>query len=150
MYIFLSMISGFIFGIICSYVAIKRGRNQIRWFVGGCLFGLLALLFLYLLPPVSKRKQREEKTPNYLLFPSEEERALFHPFQKKLWYYLDHESKQYGPMSFDALKKGWNEGKVQEKTYLWNEDLENWKLLEEMKEILAVIKNEPSPEAGIS
>lgn len=146
----LSMIFGLIFGIICSYVAVKRGRNQIRWFVGGCLFGLLALLFLYLLPPAFKRKQGEKKAPSYPLFPSEEEKAPLHPFQKKLWYYLDQESKQYGPMSFDALKKGWKEGKVQEKTYLWNEDLENWKLLEEMKEILVVIKNEPSPKPGIS
>ena len=39
--------------------------------------------------------------------------------------------QQQGPMSHDALTAAWREGKLNLSTYVWNEELPEWKPLEE-------------------
>ncbi len=56
-------------------------------------------------------------------------------------YYLDEQKKQFGPMSFNALNKAWNEGALRERTFVWNEAMENWQHLKD------VIQLQPSCDA---
>lgn len=106
----------------CYYFAKKRGRNPITWLIAGLIFGLFAPIALFLLP--SRKKALATQAPIPLKLP--QLNILQPDHAGKLWYFLDEEKTQFGPMSFDALSKAWTEGKVREQTFVWNEAMENW------------------------
>jgi hypothetical protein len=114
---------------VCAHYAKKRGRHPFGWLLIGFLFPLPGLVILFILPKKTpKPLQKQEAAP-----PAPEPIALqppegFHPF----WYYLDPNNQQFGPMSFNALEKAWNEGMVTPNTYIWNEAMENWKAFGEV------------------
>lgn len=93
------------------------------WFVTGGIFGILGLLALFILP--SRKKTRVLEKPTVVLPPTF---TLLSPLHAdKFWYFLDKEKQQYGPMSFNALSKAKIEGTIGEQTYVWNEEMDNWK-----------------------
>lgn len=49
----------------------------------------------------------------------------------KFWYYLDIGHQQQGPMSHDALISAWKKGVVNLNTFVWNEELTEWKPFQE-------------------
>lgn len=107
-------------GIISAYVAAKRGKNPYLWFALGCLFGILGIFaILVAFPP--KRKPAATKQPTWRIDGPTD----------KFWYYLDPANQQHGPMSRDALTIAWKSGKLTPTTYVWHEDLPNWKTLQE-------------------
>lgn len=113
--------TGFIFlisftmGSIAYYIAKKKEKKAYLWFWWGFFFGLLGVLFLYFLP--SKKKKEEPKA------------SLPAPVANKIWYYLSEDMTQSGPISTHALKQAWKDGTVTDTTYIWNEDLDDWKQL---------------------
>ena len=116
----------------CAHYAKKRGRNPTYWFIGGAFLGLIALIILLLLPKkaiaVVPVATAEAAPP----MPSLRLQTLFETQASKLWYYLDAERQQNGPMSFEALTRAWNDGKLLKSSFVWNEELENWKRLDEI------------------
>ncbi len=107
-----------IFGATSAYMARTRGKNPYLWFFLGMFFGVFGILALYL---TSRSKKKKEPTTIDIT-------PQFYPIHKdNLWYYLDPANLQNGPMSFDALVGAFKAGKVSDKTYVWNETLENWK-----------------------
>ena len=56
--------------------------------------------------------------------------VIIGPFDK-LWYYLDPAHEKIGPMSFQALNQEWKQGKITPTTYVWHEELPDWKPLQE-------------------
>ncbi|QVL58165.1 MAG: DUF4339 domain-containing protein [Simkaniaceae bacterium] len=113
------------------------------WFALGAILGLLAVIALYILPQkvavapagiVPENKVREEE----ISYTPPEDVATRPP--EALWYYLDKENNQYGPMSFYALKSAWNSDEIDATAYVWNENMEDWKTLEELPETLEIIK----------
>lgn len=120
-----STLMGILFGGISAYVAKMRGKDPVVWFFVGMIFGIFGLLFLLVssrsktgVKPKAKRK-REPTTIDIT--------PKIHPsYNEKFWYYLDPQNQQYGPMSFNGLLNAWKEGKVSQKTYVWNETLETW------------------------
>lgn len=115
-----------IVGTISAYLAWKRGKNPLLWFGLGALLGIFGLLFLIYSKPAKKQQPpKQKKDPNTIDITPQ-----FTPEHKnKLWYYLGPGNQQEGPMSFDALSRAWRDGKINPKTYLWNEALDNWKPL---------------------
>jgi len=112
-------ITWLIFGAASAYMARSRGKNPYLWFVLGMLFGVFGILFLLFGPKAHKTSQ----DPNTIDITPQ-----FDPKHKEhLWYYLDSENHQHGPMSLDALVGALRQGKVSDKTFVWNESLENWK-----------------------
>jgi predicted PurR-regulated permease PerM len=127
MYYFYSFLISILIAFACSHFAKKKGRNSSLWFMSGAFFGVFALIVLLFLPKLKRTAaQQASSAPVKLL------RALIPAQMSKFWYYLDEEKKQFGPMSFEALSRAWEEGEVQAHTLLWNEDLENWKRLDEV------------------
>lgn len=117
----------------CGHYAKRRGRNPTTWFVAGAFFGILALIALFIFP-VRKPNEKPiatqpiDKTPSL---------TATCPIQaQKLWYYLNDNKEQFGPMSFNALSKAWLDGSVQEQTFVWNEEMENWQPLKEVSTLL--------------
>ncbi len=133
MQLLFTFIVGLFIAYACSHYAKKRGRNPLHWFIGGALFGIFALITLFLLPnrhrikPYQATVPKVEKVPSVPLL-----KVLVETQAKKPWYYLDQDKKQYGPMSFEALRNALEEGKLHFNTYVWNEELEEWKRLKEL------------------
>ena len=126
--IFISLIANSILGMACSYIAKKRGRHPIAWFGGGLFFGILAILALFILP--ARKTKATTETPTELKIPVLTPLSSAHA--EKLWYYLDEKKQQFGPMSFNALSRAWKEGTVQEQTFVWNEEMVDWKHFKEV------------------
>lgn len=116
---FILLIS-FVMGSLAYYLAKKRGKRPYLWFWCGFFFGLLGVLCLYFLNP----KQKKQEIPPI--------KAPVDPFANKIWYYLDQDMKQLGPMSASALKEALEKGIITSSTYLWHSELDDWKLLEEL------------------
>lgn len=88
-------------------MAKKRGRSEKAWFFLCFFFGLLGLAVLFFLKPLKKEIVVEA-------VPEEEGPRV-------LWYYLDGENKQIGPVSEGALKRN-----LEEAAYIWNETMDAW------------------------
>jgi hypothetical protein len=111
-----------IMGALTSHYAKQRNRNPYLWFVIGLLFGILGLLLVFILP---SRKEEISKIVS-LPPPMESEK----PFV--LWYYVDENDAQQGPMSEKSFLLAQQEGKIKPLSYVWNTGMEHWKRLEEI------------------
>lgn len=109
-------------GSLAAYLAHKQKKNVYLWFGIGCALGLLGIIVLFFLH--QQKKPARKKTTAPIPLPSIEGP------KDKLWYYLDPTHTRKGPMSLDALTAEWRQGKVFSSTYVWNEELSDWKILE--------------------
>lgn len=115
-----------VMGGAAAYLAKQRKKDPFLWFFIGSFFGLLGVLYLYFFAKSPKKDpETAVQTPPTPI-------KLAPPASQKYWYYLNPENQQFGPMSYDALNQAWKEGKISVETYVWNEDLENWKLFGEL------------------
>lgn len=112
----------FLNGLLLAYLAHKQKKNIYLWFTIGFGFGLVGIIAFFFLH--QQNKPTPKKPPNPIPSPSIEGP------KHKLWYYLDPDHNRKGPMSLDALQAEWRQGKVFPSTYVWNEELSEWKLLE--------------------
>jgi hypothetical protein len=117
----------------CSHLARQRGRSPLNWFIAGVFFGIFALILLFILP--IRRRSEASRSEIPVSQKISKPTALSPSHEEKLWYFLDENKIQVGPMSFDALSKAWNEGKIQENTYVWNDLLDNWQRFQEVIKI---------------
>ncbi len=111
-------------GFACRQLALKQGKNPTVWFLLGTLFGVIPLLILAFFPPKIKAPLPPVKEPTL--------KTLVDAHADKLWYYLGADKATLGPMSFKSLTEEWKEGKVVDSTFVWNEDLTEWKRLTEV------------------
>jgi len=123
----LSIIISFFLACQCGHCAKRKGRDATVWFMAGAFFGIFALLILLFLP--ARKLNKIVAAP---IAPDTPFEALSTLHTEKFWYFLDEHKTQYGPMSFTALKSAWNKGTIREKTFVWNEEMENWKPLKEV------------------
>ena len=120
-------------GSISAYIAIRKKKNPIAWFFAGFLFGLPGVIFTFFSPfktkPSLKGFQKLRKASLSSKAPPPPK-----PVDRRLWYYLDQKNEQCGPMSINALKDTWEKRKVGPQTFVWNDELENWKKIEELSD----------------
>ncbi|MDP1609003.1 MAG: DUF4339 domain-containing protein [Chlamydiales bacterium] len=112
-------------GTLSAYLAFRQGRNPYLWFCIGTFFGLIGVFALFIAPP----KRKPQPTPPSTL-PAIPEQVIIGP-SDKFWYYLNEAHEQLGPMSFQALNRAWKQGTITIKTFVWHEQLSDWKPLEE-------------------
>lgn len=128
-----------LFGLTCSRIAKVKGRNPTTWFYLGFFLGLIAVLIILFLPAVKKEvafsADRMFDQPPQILTPNLQiEDNKIKELREKHWYFLDKNHDQEGPMTFDAFKKSFEDGKFSLENYIWNEDLEEWKFLKDVQE----------------
>ncbi|MBM3183849.1 MAG: DUF4339 domain-containing protein [Chlamydiae bacterium] len=121
----LTLIIAFFTGLLGLYFARKRGRNPYAWFFIGFFFGVLGVMVIFFAPNPKKKSASVAETPKEVPLPTIQGPS------DKFWYYLDPTHQQIGPMSFEALKTAWQDGKVSLTTYVWHEELPEWKLLKD-------------------
>jgi hypothetical protein len=118
----LTLITGCIMGLVSAYLAHRQGRNLAFWFFIGLLFGVFGLLFFFNVPEKKKLPPITKPEPQpYVFGPSD-----------KFWYFLDETQTQIGPMSYTALANHWKQGKIKPATFVWHEELSDWKPLQEL------------------
>jgi hypothetical protein len=130
MEILLKVLSSLAAGIGCYQIAKRRGQHPLIWFVLGLLLGIFALIFLCFMPLRKKKPIPIVQNIPTIKYPPLN--ILHADHMDKLWYFLDEQKTQFGPMSFNALNRAWNEGKVKNHTFVWNEAMENWQRFEEV------------------
>lgn len=119
----LMIVSAIVIGSLSSYLAYRRGRNPYGWFAIGFLFGILGVFAIFFAAGKKKAPMAADVKPEPIFY-------IDGPADK-FWYYLDSMQKQLGPMSRDALTSAWKEGKVNLTTYVWHEEMADWKPLKE-------------------
>ncbi len=117
----LMIFTALIMGSISAYLAYRREKNPYLWFALGVLFGIFGIFAMFF--GADKKKSMEEPKPEPVL-------KIIGP-SDKFWYYLDPTHQQKGPMSRDALTGAWKEGKIDLATYVWHEEMTDWKPLKE-------------------
>lgn len=134
-----------------AYYANRKGRSPVAWFVIGILLGIFAPLILLFFPAV-KNEQRDKELPTMTVSnpdPSLEqvpkpvltEAELKHQEEAdKLWYYLDQNHEQIGPVSIIALRELWKRGKLEINNYVWSDGMEEWKKIDNLPELKDSLK----------
>ncbi len=110
-----------IFGMMASYFAYSRKWNPYLWFFIGFVFGIIGLFALFLAPKKRRSRRRKQVAQPALQGPSD-----------KLWFYLDPTHQQVGPISYNAITKALHQGQISKTTYVWHENLSEWKKLNEL------------------
>lgn len=114
----LLVVSWLLTGGISSYISKQKGRDPIVWFFLGLLFGLFAILALFLLTPVTEAQPSPPKIVP--LQESEPDHALVD------WFYTDKNHTQQGPVSYHDLMTLWNMYSVEKDSYVWCEGMPHW------------------------
>jgi hypothetical protein len=127
MHIVLVLIIWTFMGLTASHFAKKQNKNPYIWFFIGAFFGVLGLLALFLLPKINKRVSPSEKQSIKRLVTDTNIFFLNKSRESKLWYYVDNNKQQQGPVSFSLLKNKWNNGIINKSTYVWNDEMKDWK-----------------------
>lgn len=139
----LSVFLLFLIACFTAYYAHQQGRNPILWFIIGILLGIFGLLILIFFPAKSESKNNGTPTMTVSkpdpsqphgenLLHQEELKTLQND---KLWYYLDLNHQQMGPVSIIALRELWKRGQLELTSYVWSEGMEKWQLVDELPDL---------------
>ena len=131
------------FAFICAFFARKNNRNPFIWFLSGFFFGIFSLLTLSLLNYTKNLSNKKRK--NNLKRQSSSHKPPAPPTipPHYLWYYLNPEDKAIGPMSSKKLFEEYEKGLVGTETYLWHDEMENWKKPTEIQEFKEFFTKKP-------
>ena len=122
-----ALLVGSITGLISAYFAYRRHRSPLFWFLIGFFFGLLGVIAFFLAP--SSKKKR---VPSHLEQPNPVPQPYLFGPSDKFWYYLNEAREQIGPLSHHGITNAWKEGKLSSATFIWHEELSEWKPLQEL------------------
>ncbi len=123
-----------VLGVVGGFIANKNNRSPYLWFSLIFLFGLPALIILLYITNYKNNNGLLRKTLRKKKSLSEIDLFfLKNKHKDKLWYYLDEKGNQQGPVSLNLLITKWKTktNPIDKKTYVWNESLQNWKMLKE-------------------
>ena len=140
--VWISFIILLIISSLTAYYAEKKGRSPLGWFILGILFSILAPLILYFLPSLKKESENNQIKPPSTP-PASTLQSPILP-EDKLWFYLDKDHNQYGPVSIIALKELWDHGQLEITSYVWTEGMEKWHRVEHLEGLKQAL-HKPSP-----
>ena len=136
--IIFSLIMSFIIAGLTGYYAEQKGRSSIAWFIITLFISFIAPLILYFLPPLNDIKegiiQPIDKPITLLQSPPQIPKDS-DAVADKLWYYLDANHQQYGPVSLIALKELWDTARLDLNSYVWSEGMEKWERVESLPKL---------------
>lgn len=138
------LITALFFSSLTAYFAGKRGRSPIIWWLIGFSFGLLGLVALFILPNAQEEEDAvtysENLNQDTLLSPLPVT-EIAEPEVEKLWYYLDDDHHQFGPVSVVALREQWNTGMLKLDSFVWTKEMSDWQKVESLPDLLHVLSN---------
>ena len=113
-------------GYFTSKYAKNKNRRTDAWFVLGFMFGALAPLILAFLPKLEPEAPTEEPPAIPTFYPPE-------------WYYLNEAHQQIGPLSLKEMREAYQNGSLQNSSYIWNEDMPDWAHLSTFPKVIEAL-----------
>ncbi len=145
------LISGLILYLIIAggtaYYAQTKGKNPYLWFAIALLLGIFAPIILFVLtlfPNKEKDPQQPPSWPMEIMPIPEAQLKSEAPIQtelpkkiddSRLWYYLDKNHQQMGPVSIIGLREEWNRGLVDLESYVWAQGMSDWKKIDDQPDL---------------
>lgn len=117
-----TLIMAVVFGMTASYLASRKKWNPYLWFFLGFIFGIVGLFAVFMVPP-KKKVRRRAPAPKRTETPT----PVLQGPSDKFWFYLDASHAQVGPISYNAIVKALHQGQISKTTYVWHENLTDWK-----------------------
>ncbi len=123
-----SLLISLVCGLIARREAVRKNLNTKLGFCLGFFFGVLGLAIVFFLRP-----KKAPTSVKKIIPPKAPKKEI----DATLWYYLDKEHKQIGPMSFMLLQDALEKSKINDSSYVWNEKMDDWKKIEELPEVFS-------------
>lgn len=127
-----TIIFGMIMGGITAFFAERRGRSPTIWFFVGFLAGIFGLLLLFILPQYSKEASKTVPPKSDVTIAPAVPPAASPVVGEKLWYYLDRQQIQCGPVPYSHIKALLDKQELTPATYVWSEGMPSWKTIKEL------------------
>jgi|JI9StandDraft_1071089.scaffolds.fasta_scaffold180879_1 hypothetical protein len=135
---------------LCAHLAKQRNRNIFLWFALGLLFNVLAFLVIFFLPVKAKKPEAEVATNTLSMtqesnakdsfYPSEDKITPREPLRKRIptnqtvpWYFINKNLEKIGPLNLSELRKAFIENTLDDTTYIWCEEFDNWTQVKEFQ-----------------
>ncbi len=125
----------FLIGLLCSYFAVKRGRDPYVWFAIGMVFGLLGLITLFLLSPLNSPEDIQQEG----LQVADDSPSDYKNIQEKQWFYAIVNQPVVGPIDFAALKELWKNGAINRSVFVWTDGMEQWSTIEKLPSLQHIL-----------
>jgi len=122
-----------IMGCLCAVLAVSRERSPIAWFFLGFILGWVGLLLIFILPSLKKVPKSEPEQIEPVVEEKKEPESSFERTDN--WFYLDQKKEVCGPLSVQMIKEKWGEGDISENSWVWNEMIDEWKKISQVKEL---------------
>lgn len=138
--ILVSLVISIIISAATAYYADQKGRSAIGWFIIALFISLFAPLILYFLPSLKESDSNQISSnlnasrSNEWIGPPPPPSNLSSD-DEKLWYYLDQNHQQYGPVSIIALKELWDTGRLDLNSYVWSEGMNQWEKVDHLSHL---------------
>lgn len=140
-----------VLGFLTAYLAVKKNRSPIGWFLAGMFFGIFGIVILLILPPLPKENSQESQDdePQYnsiLQTLIEEQVATLpqpsQPVSDDKWFYLNRERHNVGPLSLEALIVFLKDTNRLEKentnpldVWIWKKGMDKWERAKDVEEV---------------
>lgn len=148
-------------GMLTAYLATKKNRNPIGWFLAGMFFGIFAVIFLLILPPLSftqddDSSEREDSEDFFLQNTLEDSEIISIPdtinqaaIDTEKWFYLSKDRTNVGPLSIVQLaafleecKNSPEKGIDPKELWVWKKGMADWRKVKDLPELLEMVKDE--------
>lgn len=149
-------------GMLTAYLANKKNRNLIGWFLAGMFFGIFAIIFLLILPPLpsstqDNRSMDQQDSEEFLLQNTLEDSEIISipdtmnqiAIDTEKWFYLNKDYTNVGPISIVQLtaflkecKHSPEKGIDPQELWVWKKGMPNWKKVKNIPELSGTVKDE--------
>ncbi|MBF5050474.1 Uncharacterized protein CLAVI_000079 [Candidatus Clavichlamydia salmonicola] len=136
------------FGITAAYIATKKRRHVLLWFILGMFFGIIGIFFLILLPTKDEYKIQLQDLPQRcsdILTKYSDSTPPKFPNVNDLWFYGKSPQSQSGPLSLQELIEALQKEDNLKDIFVWKKGMKVWKKLSFTPEVmLQMPKNQNS------
>lgn len=146
-------------GSLAAYLAIKKNRNPIGWFLAGMFFGIFGIVLLFILPPLQKSGEQDnndmmssedgEDDLQYNSFSQlfsppqlveETAAAKSFPATEEQWFYLDMQKNNIGPLNIEDLltslkNRGSRENINPMEIWVWKKGMNQWEKVKNLPDL---------------
>lgn len=134
MLIFINILSSILAAMICYQYAPERGRNQKLWLYGGFIFGIYAVIALFILPKEEIQKDTTSNSPNAYSADRHSTEDAEPRFQD--WYFIDKRHEKQGPVPFRRLLTAWRDQLISKNSFVWSAGMNEWESIENLPHLL--------------
>jgi hypothetical protein len=141
-FVFLLSLAG-----LTGFLAKRRGRDPVGWFLISLIVGAFGLLALFIMSDKSKEQTTDLEEDEDKLLTGNDSFTETTVYAKK-WFYLDEDHQQSGPHSFEIIQELWDSSTLHVETYVWSEGMLGWSRVREVSSLQEALQGKELNLAG--